>query len=174
MKLAAQLMCSGSPRWSRYATTVRFFPAIFLLKASSERFSPRANHLRCAVAITPFNHPLNQVAHKVAPAIAAGTPLILKPSEKTPLTALKFAELLYAAGLPGAMLSVLLGPTAEVAEPLVKHPEVDVVAFTGSVAIGKRIAATAGYKKLVLELGGNDPFDRARGRRSRSRRDARH
>jgi aldehyde dehydrogenase (NAD+) len=114
--------------------------------------------LRCAVAITPFNHPLNQVAHKVAPAIAAGTPLILKPSEKTPLTALKFAELLYAAGLPGAMLSVLLGPTAEVAEPLVKHPEVDVVAFTGSVAIGKRIAAMAGYKKLILELGGNDPL----------------
>ncbi len=114
--------------------------------------------LHCAVAITPFNHPLNQVAHKVAPAIAAGTPLILKPSEKTPLTALKFAELLYAAGLPGAMLSVLLGPATEVAEPLVQHPEVDVVAFTGSVAIGKRIAGTAGYKKLVLELGGNDPL----------------
>ena len=114
--------------------------------------------LHCAVAITPFNHPLNQVAHKVAPAIAAGTPLILKPSEKTPLTALKFAELLHAAGLPGAMLSVLLGPTSEVAEPLVKHPDVDVVAFTGSAAVGKRIAATAGYKKLVLELGGNDPL----------------
>ena len=114
--------------------------------------------LRCAVAITPFNHPLNQVAHKVAPAIAAGTPLILKPSEKTPLVALKFAELLYAAGLPGPMLSVLLGPTPEVAEPLVQHPDVDVVAFTGSVPVGKRIAATAGYKKLVLELGGNDPL----------------
>ena len=114
--------------------------------------------LRCAVAITPFNHPLNQVAHKVGPAIAAGTPIILKPSEKTPLVALKFAELLYAAGLPGAMLSVLLGPTADVAEILVKHPQVDVVAFTGSVPVGKRIAATAGYKKLVLELGGNDPL----------------
>jgi aldehyde dehydrogenase (NAD+) len=114
--------------------------------------------LSCAVAITPFNHPLNQVAHKVAPAIAAGTPLILKPSEKTPLTAFKFADLLFAAGLPGPMLSVLLGPTNEVAEVLVQHPEVDVVAFTGSVAVGKRIAATAGYKKLVLELGGNDPL----------------
>jgi aldehyde dehydrogenase (NAD+) len=114
--------------------------------------------LRCAAAITPFNHPLNQVAHKVAPAIAAGTPLILKPSEKTPLVALKFAELLYAAGLPGPMLSVLLGPTAEVAELLVQHPEVELVAFTGSVAVGKRIAASAGYKKLVLELGGNDPL----------------
>jgi len=114
--------------------------------------------LSCAVAITPFNHPLNQVAHKVAPAIAAGTPLILKPSEKTPLTAFKFAELLFAAGLPGAMLSVLLGPTKDVAEALVQHPDVDVVAFTGSVAVGKRIASTAGYKKLVLELGGNDPL----------------
>lgn len=114
--------------------------------------------LRCAVAITPFNHPLNQVAHKLGPAIAAGTPIILKPSEKTPLTALGFAELLYTAGLPGSMLSVLLGPTAEVAEVLVKHSEVELVAFTGSVAVGKRIAATAGYKKLVLELGGNDPL----------------
>jgi phosphonoacetaldehyde dehydrogenase len=114
--------------------------------------------LACAVAVTPFNHPLNQVAHKVAPAIAAGTPLILKPSEKTPLTAFKFAELLYAAGLPGPMLSVLLGPTADVAELLVQHHDVELVAFTGSVPVGKRIAATAGYKKLVLELGGNDPL----------------
>lgn len=114
--------------------------------------------LKCAVAITPFNHPLNQVAHKVAPAIAAGTPLILKPSEKTPLTALKFAELLGHNGLPGPMLSVLLGPTHDVAELLVQHSDVDLVAFTGSVAVGKRIAATAGYKRLVLELGGNDPL----------------
>jgi aldehyde dehydrogenase (NAD+) len=114
--------------------------------------------LRCAAAITPFNHPLNQVAHKVAPAIAAGTPIVLKPSEKTPLVALKFAELLYASGLPGGMLSVLLGPTSDVAEPLVHHEDVEVLAFTGSVAIGKHIAATAGYKKLVLELGGNDPL----------------
>lgn len=114
--------------------------------------------LRCAVAVTPFNHPLNQVAHKVGPAIAAGTPLILKPSEKTPLTAHLFAELLRDSGLPGPMISVLLGPTPEVAEVLVQHPEVELVAFTGSVAVGKRIAATAGYKKLVLELGGNDPL----------------
>lgn len=114
--------------------------------------------LRCAVAITPFNHPLNQVAHKLGPAIAAGTPIILKPSEKTPLTALRLAHLLYDAGLPAPMLSVLLGPTDAVAERLVRHPDVEVVAFTGSVAIGKRIAATAGYKKLVLELGGNDPL----------------
>jgi aldehyde dehydrogenase (NAD+) len=114
--------------------------------------------LNCAVCITPFNHPLNQVAHKLAPAIAAGTPVILKPSEKTPLTAIKFVELLLEAGLPGPMLSVLLGPTAEIAEPLVQDPRIDLVSFTGSAAVGKRIALSAGYKKLVLELGGNDPL----------------
>src|SRR5438876_801578 len=114
--------------------------------------------LVCAVCITPFNHPLNTVVHKLAPAIAAGTPVILKPSDKTPLVAIKFAELLYEAGLPGPLLSVLLGPPAEISEPLVQDPRIDVVSFTGSVGVGKRIAATAGYKRLVLELGGNDPL----------------
>ncbi|SDD00945.1 phosphonoacetaldehyde dehydrogenase [Niabella drilacis] len=114
--------------------------------------------LNLAVCITPFNHPLNQVLHKIAPAIAAGTPVILKPSEKTPLTAIRITELLYEAGLPPYMLSVLLGPTKEVAAPLIQSSCVDIVSFTGSVAVGKRIAATAGYKKVVLELGGNDPL----------------
>jgi aldehyde dehydrogenase (NAD+) len=114
--------------------------------------------LSLAVAITPFNHPLNQVAHKVAPALAAGTPVILKPSEKTPLTAIRFVELLYEAGLPPHMLSVLLGPTSEVAGILVSDPRVQVVSFTGSVAVGKHIVQTAGYKKVILELGGNDPL----------------
>ena len=114
--------------------------------------------LSLAVCITPFNHPLNQVAHKVAPAIAIGTPVILKPSEKTPLTAILFTELLYDAGLPPYMLSTLLGPTREIAETLVKDPRVDIVSFTGSVAVGKQIASTAGYKKIILELGGNDPI----------------
>ncbi|WPP50843.1 phosphonoacetaldehyde dehydrogenase [Catalinimonas niigatensis] len=108
-----------------------------------------------AVAITPFNHPLNQVVHKVAPAIAAGAPLILKPSEKTPLTAIRFTELLYEAGLPPYMLSVLVGPTKEVAQVLVQDKRVQLVSFTGSVAVGKSIASSVGYKKLVLELGGN-------------------
>ncbi|HMH35154.1 MAG TPA: aldehyde dehydrogenase family protein, partial [Puia sp.] len=114
--------------------------------------------LSLAVCITPFNHPLNQVVHKVAPAIAAGTPVILKPSEKTPLTAIKFTELLYEAGLPAHMLSTLLGPTQEIAAFLVKDPRVDIVSFTGSVQVGKQIASTAGYKKVILELGGNDPI----------------
>ncbi|WP_290795902.1 phosphonoacetaldehyde dehydrogenase [Flavihumibacter sp. UBA7668] len=114
--------------------------------------------LTLALCITPFNHPLNQVVHKIIPAIAMGTPVILKPSEKTPLTAIALVELLYEAGLPTYMLSVLLGPTKEIAEPLVKHPQVELVSFTGSVAVGKHIAATAGYKKVILELGGNDPL----------------
>lgn len=114
--------------------------------------------LSLALCITPFNHPLNQVIHKIAPAIAVGTPVILKPSEKTPLTAIKLVELLYEAGLPHYMLSVLLGPTKEIAEPLVKDSRVEIVSFTGSVAVGKHIATTAGYKKVILELGGNDPL----------------
>jgi aldehyde dehydrogenase (NAD+) len=111
--------------------------------------------LRLAAAITPFNHPLNQVAHKVGPAIAAGTPLLLKPSDKTPLTAVKFAELLYEAGLPGWMLSVFVAPIETVIEPMIRDPRIELVMFTGSVSVGKRIAAIAGYKRLCLELGGN-------------------
>jgi len=109
-------------------------------------------------AITPFNHPLNQVAHKLAPAIAAGAPLILKPSEKTPLTATLFAGLLFEAGLPGWMLSVVHGSLDEVTRPLIQDDRVELVSFTGSAAIGKEIAATAGYKKLCLELGGHSPM----------------
>ncbi|MCP4193899.1 MAG: phosphonoacetaldehyde dehydrogenase [Planctomycetaceae bacterium] len=114
--------------------------------------------LQLMAAITPFNHPLNQVAHKLAPAIAAGVPVILKPSEKTPLTAVKFAELLYEAGLPGPMLSVMLGPIDDFVTPMIRDERVELVSFTGSAAVGKQIAATAGYKKLCLELGGNSPL----------------
>ncbi len=109
-------------------------------------------------AITPFNHPLNQVAHKLAPAIAAGAPVILKPSERTPLTALTLAELLYEAGLPGWMLSMFIGALDEVIQPMIEDPRTEVVTFTGSVEIGKSIARSAGYKKLCLELGGNSPL----------------
>lgn len=124
----------------------------------ARRIITQREPLSCAACITPFNHPLNTVLHKLGPAIAAGTPVVLKPSEKAPLTAVRLAELLYAAGLPAPMLSVLVGPSADVAEPLVQDPRVELVSFTGSVAVGKRIAATTGYKRLVLELGGNDPL----------------
>lgn len=174
----AQLMMSESGlclRETRYevgrARDVLHFAAIEALKDDGQVFScdisPQGKArkiftlrepLSLAVAITPFNHPLNQVAHKIAPAIATGTPVILKPSEKTPLTAIRLVELLYEAGLPHHMLSVLLGPTAEVAEVLVQDPRVELVSFTGSVAVGKHIAKHAGYKKVILELGGNDPL----------------
>jgi putative phosphonoacetaldehyde dehydrogenase len=109
-------------------------------------------------AITPFNHPLNQVIHKVAPAVATNNRVVLKPSEKTPLTAFALADILYEAGLPPAMLSVLTGDPAEIADELLTSGDVDLVTFTGGVSIGKHIAATAVYKRQVLELGGNDPI----------------
>ncbi len=109
-------------------------------------------------AITPFNHPLNQVIHKVAPAVATNNRIVVKPSEKTPLAALLLADILYEAGLPPPMLSVLTGDPREIGDELLTHPDVDLVTFTGGVAIGKHIAAKAVYKRQVLELGGNDPL----------------
>ena len=109
-------------------------------------------------AITPFNHPMNQVAHKVVPSIATNNRMVLKPSEKVPLSALCFADLLYEAGLPPEMLSVVTGDPREIADELITNADVDLVTFTGGVAIGKAIAAKAGYRRIVLELGGNDPL----------------
>jgi aldehyde dehydrogenase (NAD+) len=109
-------------------------------------------------AITPFNHPLNQVIHKIAPAVATNNRVVLKPSEKTPLTAYALADILYEAGLPPPMLSVVTGDPREIADELLTHPDVDLVTFTGGVAVGKAIAARAIYKRQVLELGGNDPL----------------
>ena len=109
-------------------------------------------------AITPFNHPLNQVIHKVAPAIATNNRIVLKPSEKTPLTALALADILYEAGLPPEMLSVVTGDPAEIADELLTSADVDLITFTGGVSIGKYIAGKAVYKRQVLELGGNDPI----------------
>lgn len=109
-------------------------------------------------AITPFNHPLNQVIHKVAPAIATNNRIVLKPSEKTPLTAYALADVLYEAGLPPQMLSVVTGDPKEIADELLTNEHVDLVTFTGGVAIGKYIAAKAVYKRQILELGGNDPI----------------
>ncbi len=153
------------------ATDVLLFAAMEALKDDGEVFSgdisaggkarkifTMREPLALVSAITPFNHPLNQVVHKLAPAIAAGASVLLKPSGKTPLTAIRCAELLYEAGLPGWMLSVLIGAHVDVADIMVRDPRVELVTFTGSVGVGKQIAETAGYKKLVLELGGNSPL----------------
>jgi glyceraldehyde-3-phosphate dehydrogenase (NADP+) len=105
-------------------------------------------------AITPFNFPLNLVAHKLAPAIAAGCPVVLKPAPQTPLTALKLAQLIHAAGLPAGALSVMPMPN-DVAAKLVADDRLKVLSFTGSAKVGWELKARAGKKKVVLELGGN-------------------
>ena len=109
-------------------------------------------------AITPFNHPLNQVAHKVAPSIATNNRMVLKPTEKTPLSAIVLADILYEAGLPPEMYQVVTGDPQEIADEMLTNPDVDLITFTGGVPIGKYIASKAGYKRMVLELGGNDPL----------------
>lgn len=121
-------------------------------------YTQRDPLLGVITAITPFNHPMNQVAHKVVPAVATNNRMVLKPSEKVPLSALLFADILYEAGLPPEMLSVVTGDPREIADELITNPAVDLVTFTGGVAIGKAIAAKAGYRRIVLELGGNDPI----------------
>jgi putative phosphonoacetaldehyde dehydrogenase len=114
--------------------------------------------LRSISAITPFNHPLNMVAHKVAPAIATNNRVVLKPTELTPLTAILLADVLYECGLPPEMLSVVTGRPAEIGDEMIVNPDIELITFTGSVPTGKAIAAKAGYRKVVLELGGNDPL----------------
>jgi phosphonoacetaldehyde dehydrogenase len=125
---------------------------------SRKVYTLREPLLGAITAITPFNHPLNQVIHKLAPAVATNNRVVLKPSEKTPLTALALADILYEAGLPPQMLSVLTGDPAEIADELLTSADVDLVTFTGGVPVGKYIAAKAVYKRQVLELGGNDPI----------------
>jgi putative phosphonoacetaldehyde dehydrogenase len=109
-------------------------------------------------AITPFNHPMNQVAHKVVPSIATNNRMVLKPSEKVPLSALFLADILYEAGLPPEMFQVITGDPREIADEMLTNPNVDLITFTGGVSIGKYIANKAGYRRIVLELGGNDPL----------------
>ena len=114
--------------------------------------------LRAISAITPFNHPLNMVSHKIAPAIATNNCIVVKPTELTPLTALWLADALYEAGLPPQMLSVITGWPTDVGDEMITNPDFDLITFTGGVPVGKMIAAKAVYKRQVLELGGNDPL----------------
>ncbi len=147
------------------------FAAIEALRDDGETFAGdisahgrdrRAHTLRVPVrlvaAITPFNHPLNQVAHKLAPAIAAGAPIVLKPSEKAPLSAFALIDLIRAAGLPEAAAQIVCGDPAAILDTFLEHDAVELISFTGGVAVGKSIAARLGYRRAVLELGGNDPL----------------
>jgi putative phosphonoacetaldehyde dehydrogenase len=121
-------------------------------------YTMRTPLLGCISAITPFNHPLNMPAHKIAPAIATNNRVVLKPTELTPMTALALADILYEAGLPPEMLSVVTGLPGPFTDEMITNPMIDLVTFTGSVPVGKLIAERAGYKRTVLELGGNDPL----------------
>ncbi|MET3791497.1 phosphonoacetaldehyde dehydrogenase [Aquamicrobium terrae] len=114
--------------------------------------------LNAISAITPFNHPLNMVSHKVAPAIATNNCVVVKPTELTPMTALVLADILYEAGLPPQMLSVVTGWPADIGDEMITNPNIDLITFTGGVPVGKLIASKAGYRRQVLELGGNDPL----------------
>jgi len=108
-------------------------------------------------AISPFNFPLNLVAHKVAPALAAGNAVVLKPATWTPLTAVKLCQVLAEAGVPAGAINLVVGPGGTVGEWLVTHPLVAKVTFTGSPAVGERIVSIAGIKKVTLELGNTSP-----------------
>ncbi|MDR6978777.1 aldehyde dehydrogenase (NAD+) [Streptomyces sp. 3330] len=107
-------------------------------------------------AVTPWNYPLHQIVAKVAPALAAGCTVVLKPAEDTPLTAQLFAEAVHEAGVPAGVFNLVTGLGPVAGQALVEHPGVDLVSFTGSTAVGRRIAAAAGaaVKKVALELGG--------------------
>ena len=109
-------------------------------------------------AITPFNHPLNMVSHKVAPAIATNNCVVAKPTELTPLTCIALADILYEAGLPPEMFQVVTGWPDDIGDEMVTNDNIDIITFTGGVRVGKIIAGKAGYKRAALELGGNDPL----------------
>jgi betaine-aldehyde dehydrogenase len=111
-------------------------------------------------SIAPWNYPLQMAAWKVLPAVAAGNTIVLKPSEITPLTSLMFAQAATEAGLPDGVINIVCGAGADAGEHLVSHPDVAMTSFTGSTAVGKRVAAlaTSTVKRLHLELGGKAPF----------------
>ena len=109
-------------------------------------------------AITPFNHPFNMVAHKIAPSIATNNCMVCKQTELTPMTAMILADVLYESGLPPEMFSVVTGWPDDIGTEMIKNTNIDLITFTGSVQVGKYIAEEAGYKRTVLELGGNDPL----------------
>ena len=110
------------------------------------------------VAISPFNFPLNLMAHKVAPAIAAGNAVVMKPPSSTPLSALKLTELLLECGMPPEAISCLTGPGGELGDALCRDRRVRKITFTGSVPVGERICQMAGIKKVTMELGSNSPI----------------
>ena len=124
----------------------------------SRKIFTKRDPVRAISAITPFNHPLNMVAHKIAPSIATNNCMVCKPTEQTPLTAITLAEILYEAGLPPEMFQIVTGMPAGIGDEMITNPDIDIITFTGGVPVGKMIAEKAGYRRTALELGGNDPL----------------
>ena len=114
--------------------------------------------VRAISAITPFNHPLNMVAHKIAPSVATNNCMVCKPTELTPLTAITLADILYEAGLPPEMFQIVTGMPADIGDEMVVNENIEIITFTGGVPVGKIIAGKGAYKRQALELGGNDPL----------------
>ena len=124
----------------------------------SRKIFTKREPVKAISAITPFNHPLNMVAHKIAPSIATNNCMVCKPTELTPLTAITLADILYEAGLPPEMFQVVTGWPADIGDEMITNPNIDIITFTGGVPVGKIIAEKAGYRRTALELGGNDPL----------------
>jgi putative phosphonoacetaldehyde dehydrogenase len=156
---------------TKRAQDVYQFAAAEAMKDDGEIFSCDLTHngkerkiftmrepVRTISAITPFNHPLNMVSHKIAPSIATNNCMVCKPTELTPLTCLTLADILYEAGLPPEMFQVVTGMPADIGDEMITNDNIDIITFTGGVPVGKIIAAKAGYKRQALELGGNDPL----------------
>jgi acyl-CoA reductase-like NAD-dependent aldehyde dehydrogenase len=163
---------NGKPKWQCAAEIKTAVATLELFAGAAQHLYGRSHVVNPSVvtyqlrepvgvcaAIIPWNYPLMMAAWKVAPALAAGNTLVLKPASATPLTAIALGGLALEAGIPAGVLNVLPGPGAEVGEALAAHPGVDKVAFTGETATGRRIAAVAadGLKRVSLELGGKSP-----------------
>ena len=162
----------GKPKWQCTAEIKVAVATLELFAGTAQHLYGRSHVVNPAVvsytlrepvgvvgAIVPWNYPLMMAAWKVAPALAAGNTLVLKPASATPLTALRLGELALEAGIPAGVLNVVPGPGAEVGEAIAAHPGIDKIAFTGETATGRRIAAVAAetLKRVSLELGGKSP-----------------
>src|SRR5687767_9500578 len=153
LKLSARIQ-AGLPiaNFANYAKLVREFPFEARVGNSIVVREP----VGVVGAITPWNYPLHQITLKVAPALAAGCAVVLKPSEVAPFNAFVLAEVIEAAGLPKGVFNLVTGTGAQAGEALVRHPGVDMISFTGSTRAGKRISelASQSIKRVALELGG--------------------
>ncbi|MEN9581135.1 MAG: hypothetical protein RJA70_4144 [Pseudomonadota bacterium] len=135
-------------------------PRVIATQVKNYSWTVHARPAGVAALIVPWNFPLAMLAKKAAAALAAGAPFVAKPSEKTPLSAVALFHLLHPLGLPGGMANLVFGDAPAIGQVLCEHPAVRVISFTGSTAVGKRLAAQAAphLKRLALELGGNAPL----------------